>query len=157
MEDGDGLVTEGEGNSCYKNVPSVHQWAKACVLANIRHVWITFMTFHASLSLPSLVPLCSSSDLYILLSSPRFLTPFPSSGVFLHLSDSIKLWHYKQWCAGKLCKGWQTMNWWQHGKEYQERCSSLHGTLSFSSLILFTYRGPRGNDKWWFRIYVSIF
>lgn len=29
VEDGDGPVTEGEENSCDRNVPSVHQWAKA--------------------------------------------------------------------------------------------------------------------------------
>lgn len=34
--------------------------------------------------------LCSS-DLYIMFSLPRFLTPFPSSGVFVHLSHPIKL------------------------------------------------------------------
>lgn len=48
VEDGDGLVTEGEENSCDRNVPSVRQWAKAMYLQK-SHVWITFMTFDASL------------------------------------------------------------------------------------------------------------
>lgn len=136
VEDGDGLVTEGEETLCYKKVPSVHQWEKAMYL---QKSWMTdsrsWPLMDPSLFQSSLL-YQPSFDLYILFSAPLWVRE-------LLISCDIYLWFYSLIEEpGNLLKC----------------CKSTHKLIFNWTFIAYIYGKP-GKSLWftsWFSIYFYI-